>query len=129
VTGAPGARLRAARRGARPHRSAGPVASSRDNSRVRAMRASRRSLSLIFASALAIPAVSAAQEPAAPAAPATPATPAAELAFDVNGDGAPDRVRVEPPGAVHVTLSSGRELRVRFDAPPGALRAARLAGD
>lgn len=90
------------------------------------MRASRRSLSLILASALAIPGASAAQEPATPA---TPATPAAELAFDVNGDGAPDRVRVEPPGAVHVTLSNGRELRVHLDAPPGTLRAARLAAD
>jgi HEAT repeat protein len=55
--------------------------------------------------------------------------PVAEATFDVDGDGAADRILVEPPGVVHVALARGRALRERFDAPPGPLAAAEVSAD
>jgi HEAT repeat protein len=55
--------------------------------------------------------------------------PVAEATFDVDGDGAVDRIRVEPPGEVHVALARGPALRERFDTPPGPLAAAEVSAD
>lgn len=79
------------------------------------MRASRL---ILTAALLALPRLAAAQ-----AGQATQ-TPVAETSFDVDGDGAADRIRVEQPGVVHVALARGRALRERIDAPPGTLRQA-----
>jgi HEAT repeat protein len=55
--------------------------------------------------------------------------PVAEATFDVDGDGAVDRIRIEPPGVVHVALARGRALRERFEAPPGTLATAQVSAD
>ncbi|HWN70952.1 MAG TPA: hypothetical protein VNM90_25090, partial [Haliangium sp.] len=84
------------------------------------MRASRLFLAMTL---IVLPGVEAAAQ-----APASPA-PLAEATFDVDGDGAVDRIRIEPPGVVHVALARGRALRERFEAPPGALAAAQVGTD
>jgi HEAT repeat protein len=90
------------------------------------MRASRL---ILTAALLALPRLAAAQ-PARPAPAAQPAQAAVtETSFDVDGDGAADRIRIEQPGVVHIALARGRALRERIDAPPGTLRDAAISAD
>jgi HEAT repeat protein len=90
------------------------------------MRASRL---ILTAALLALPRLAAAQ----PAQPAPTAQAAqilvTETSFDVDGDGAADRIRIEQPGVVHIALARGRALRERIDAPPGTLRHATVSAD
>lgn len=79
------------------------------------MRASRL---ILTAALLAMPRLVAAQAGQAAQ------TLVTETSFDVDGDGAADRIRVEKPGVVHVIPARGRALRERIDAPPGTLRQA-----
>lgn len=90
------------------------------------MRASRL---ILTAALLALTRLAAAQP--APAAQAAQAAQilVTETSFDVDGDGAADRIRIEQPGVVHIALARGRALRERIDAPPGTLRHATVSAD
>ncbi len=74
---------------------------------------------------IAGPALAAALVVTAPAVRAQPSGPAAEAQADVDGDGQPDRLRIEAPGQLVLELAAGGGQRVPFGLS-GALTDARL---